>query len=391
MSATRFQELHPDQTLNFMLNRMAGDISHEEMREFSAPIEGLDAWCAAALSAGDKAETEGRHKEASAYYRGAEFFLTTEHSRKLDAFDRFMTNFEKANPEVSALRTEVPYQGGMLPVIDLPAEGTEKDVIVGCSGFDGLIEEMLGSMRTLAKAGYRVILYAGPGQGAALRHAHLHMPREWEKPVATVLDHFDISTCTLLGLSLGGYLAPRAAAFEQRANRLIAWGPMFDFFGCIAKRMGEESFEGLKGLLTAGERDVVNELVGAMMETDSTAKWAVLHGMHVSGTKDPFSFYTWMSSMNLRDVADKITQDTLILGASHDHLVPVGQLWELSESLTSAKSVTARLFTEAEGAGQHCQVGNPDVAVQEILRWLGSLDERDSSLVKDDSPAFAAG
>ena len=40
------------------------------------------------------------------------------------------------------------------------------------------------------------------------------MIHDWERAVAAVLDHFGIDSCTLMGVSLGGYLAPRAAAFE---------------------------------------------------------------------------------------------------------------------------------------------------------------------------------
>lgn len=195
--------------------------------------------------------------------------------------------------------------------------------------------------------------------------------------MAVVLNHFDIGSCTLLGLSLGGYLAPRAAAFEPRVKRLIAWGPMYDFFGCVGRRMDVERFEGLKQLLEDGERDVVNELVRALMEVDTTARWGALHGMHVSGKEDPFGFYSWMQTLNLKEISDKITQDTLILGGSKDHLVPPEQLWQQAAALTNARSVTTRLFTEEERAAEHCQVANPEIVISEILRWMDGLDARD--------------
>ena len=40
--------------------------------------------------------------------------------------------------------------------------------------------------------------------------------------MAAVLDHFGLADVTLIGLSLGGYLAPRAAAFEERIKRVVA-------------------------------------------------------------------------------------------------------------------------------------------------------------------------
>ena len=88
------------------------------------------------------------------------------------------------------------------------------------------MEEFYSVACYIADMGYDVILFEGPGQGAALRRSSLYMTYEWEKPVAAVLDYFQLSDVTLVGVSLGGYLAPRAAAFEERITRLVA----FDVF-----------------------------------------------------------------------------------------------------------------------------------------------------------------
>ena len=65
----------------------------------------------------------------------------------------------------------------------------------------------------IVDAGYEIILFEGPGQGAAHRKSSLYMTHEWEKPTSAVLDYFELTDVTLIGISLGGYLAPRAAAF----------------------------------------------------------------------------------------------------------------------------------------------------------------------------------
>ncbi|MEZ4981572.1 MAG: alpha/beta hydrolase [Saprospiraceae bacterium] len=44
-----------------------------------------------------------------------------------------------------------------------------------------------------------------------------------------VLDHFQINRCTVLGVSMGGYWAIRAAAFEKRITRVIAFPPVYDW------------------------------------------------------------------------------------------------------------------------------------------------------------------
>jgi hypothetical protein len=53
--------------------------------------------------------------------------------------------------------------------------------------------------------------------------------------------------------------------------------------------------------------------------------------------------------------------------------VPLGQLGGQIQTLTNARSVTARVFTRAESAQNHCQIGNLGLASQVILAWLGEF------------------
>lgn len=377
MTSTGFQTYNPDVTLNFMANRMAAEIAPEELRAFAGPISNIDEWIEASLAAAEAAESNGRVKEAATYFRGAEFFMPPDHARKNEAYERFMDLFAKTHPEVADRRTEAPYQGQSLSIIDIPAEGEQKDVIVACSGFDGLIEEMYEGMFDFSEAGYRVVLYEGPGQGAALRRSHMPMDHEWEKAVSAVLDHLQIESCTLLGVSLGGYLAPRAAAFEPRAERLIAWGAMYDFVDCFRPRMGDETFSGLMALVDANEKEVINELLTASMADNATTRWSITHGIHTCGGETPFDFLAWARTLHLKDVSEQIVQDTLILAGSKDHLVPGTQIWDQAAALTNARSVSVRVFTEYENAAEHCQVTNREAVCREILSWLERLADRD--------------
>lgn len=373
-----FQTYHPDITLNFMLNRMSGGIDPSELKIFCNKIKDLDGFIEASLEAGEAADAAGKTQAAGTYFRGAEFFMPPDHPRKAEAYDRFMAAFTSVHPETSDLRKSVSFQGGELGIIDVSADGEEKDVILACSGFDGLIEEMYTNLLPLAANGYRVVLYEGTGQGSALRRSHLPMAYDWEKPVGAILDTLKIPTCTLLGVSLGGYLAPRAAAFEPRAKRLIAWGPMYEFLDCFRLRMGDEAFAGLKQLLDSDQDEVVNEIFNARMNDDATTRWSLTHGMHTCGGDSPFAFMKWAQTLTLEAISDRITQDTLIIGASRDHLVPKEQLWRQAAALSNARSVTTRLFTEFENAAEHCQVTNSGVVVDEIYRWLEALRERDA-------------
>ncbi len=379
MSRIGYQNYHSDITLNFMLNRMSRDVDPAVLHDFATDIVDLDAWIEAALDAAEIAAQNNDSKVSACYFRAAEFFMAPDHPRKAEAYERFMTGFAESRPEVEALRGSVSFQGGQLAIIDIPSSGEPKDTIVACSGFDGLIEEMYGSLLPLAAHGYRVVLYEGTGQGAALRRAHLPMQYDWEKPVAAILDALQISSCTLLGLSLGGYLAPRAAAFEPRAKRLIAWGPMYEFFDCFRPRIGDEAFAALKELIDDDQADVVNQLLTARMHADATTRWSINHGMHTCGGESPFDFLKWAQDLHLKEVSERIEQDTLIIAGSQDHLVPAEQLWRQASALKKARSITTRTFTAYENAAEHCQVTNTQVVVDEIYRWLEALRQRDAS------------
>ena len=63
------------------------------------------------------------------------------------------------------------------------------------------------------------------------------MTHEWEKPVAVILDYLGSDNVTLIGISLGGYLAVRAASLEPLVQRVIANDVMLYFFVCVASRL----------------------------------------------------------------------------------------------------------------------------------------------------------
>ncbi len=70
------------------------------------------------------------------------------------------------------------------------------------------------------------------------------------------------------------------------------------------------------------------------------------------------------------DVSGRVTADVLVLAGAEDHYVPVEQFPRQIAALTRARSVTARLFTRAEQAQNHCQVGNMGLALETVVRWM---------------------
>ena len=74
------------------------------------------------------------------------------------------------------------------------------------------------------------------------------------------------------------------------------------------------------------------------------------------------------------DISPLVTQDVLLMAGAEDHYVPVHQLPDQITTLTHVRSLTARLFTRAEQAQNHCQIGNMGLAFRVILDWMESLE-----------------
>ena len=100
--------------------------------------------------------------------------------------------------------------------------------------------------------------------------------------------------------------------------------------------------------------------------------------MHVSGAADPYEFFVWLRRMRTAPFSDRITQDVLVLAGAEDHIVPLHQLWRQAANLRAARSITARVFTAAEHAQSHCQVGNVGLMLEVVASWLDFQSGRDS-------------
>ena len=144
----------------------------------------------------------------------------------------------------------------------------------------------------LSSKGYEVLLMEGPGQGGALRLHGLTMNPSWENPVARVLDQLNVQACSIIGFSLGGYLALRAAAFEPRITRVVLINVLQDFLGCFLDRLPPAAVDLVRWALDAGDRQTINEFA-AEFAKDAGIAWTLEHGRFVSGTADAYEFFAW--------------------------------------------------------------------------------------------------
>ena len=384
-----YREFHPDPSINFELNRWLGALPEDELWAAAPRIATLADWKTVMLELAERAERDAasepgspramaRTRAAAFYYRAVEFFLHPADHDKDRVYRRFVELFDRTVVPIPHRRDRVPFDGGFLPAIVIDArdaerpDGPTRGTLLLHGGFDSLQEELFDWGLFFAEGGWDGVSFEGPGQGAALRDHGLVMKPDWERPVAAVLDHFGIERAAILGISLGGYLAPRAAAFEPRLDRVIVCDILDDFFDCFTARAGEPMTRALVAMLDTGARAEANAAMERVMAGNPATQWAIHHGMQVSGAADPYEFMQWLRSMSTASFSDRVTQDVLLLAGTEDHIVPFHQLWRQARNLTHARSLTLRVFTRAEHAQNHCQVGNVGLALGVVRDWLDS-------------------
>ncbi|SDN30407.1 hypothetical protein SAMN05216355_101655 [Actinomyces ruminicola] len=108
--------------------------------------------------------------------------------------------------------------------------------------------------------------------------------------------------------------------------------------------------------------------------------------MRVTGTDSPAQFLRFAGRLHTREVSAKVRADVLLLAGAQDHYVPLTPLPRQVRTLTAARSVTTRVFTEAEGCASHCQVGNLGLALRTIWAWEEPLLPRERGSWATDSP-----
>ena len=378
-----YHRFHPDVSLNFQCNRWVQWIgadahdadAHDEVSALAAHANSYPEWIDGFLDLAQHADSCQRPLAGAYYSRAAEFFMAPDDPRRPTIRDRFLTqmrNLYQVHP------IEVPYRGqgryGVLPTYDLLPPRTPIDTIIVFGGFDSYIEEFLPLMTGLRQAGYRVIAFDGPGQGSALEDHHLPITPAWEKPVGAVLDHLGIDhDVTAIGVSLGGGLVIRAAAFEPRLRRVIAFDILDDELEVAARQVGRGAATILRVLLSLRARAVINAVAGWSAHRKPISAWALQQGMHITGTDTAYDFLTAARATQTHTISGNVTADVLLLAGADDHYVPLHQLHRQATALTKARSVTTRVFTCTEQASNHCQVGNFGLALRFSLAWLESL------------------
>jgi len=383
-----------DQTYHFQALRALNDIRYggadtsEVLETIShIKVEDADSWYGAWARTGDRvSKLAGRTEDpisrgraflrAHNYYRTAEFLLAPHDPRRPVSWKKNIEAFYKGLDalDVKYERISAPYGAHHLNALYFPGpSGSEKRPLIAiCGGFDSTLEELYFVLVAAGlERGYSVLAYEGPGQGSIIREQGVPFTREWEKPTAAVLDqylqtHSRPVKIVLVEMSMGGYLAPRAAAFDERIDGVVAFDVFFDFGAIFSRSIPPMVF----WLGAHGPGFLLSAVVRIKAALSPGLKWALQNSMWVMGTRGLLETAEALRAYTLQDVAQRIKGDVLILAGKDDHFVPVEQVKQFEGRLAHARSVTSIIYDRDSGGAEHCQLGAVTLWHAAFFDWL---------------------
>ena len=305
--------------------------------------------------------------KAASYYRSADFFLHGNWSdpRIYSLWDKQLAAFNAAMAllPVPGERVNLRAKDGnfTIPAIffgtGLPGP---RPTILMCNGYDGSQEEMYHLIgQAVVQRGMNVITFEGPGQPTVRREQNIGFIPQWERVVTPVVDYaltrpeVDPAAIGLMGYSFGGFLAPRAAAFEHRVAAVFAVDGVYNFGQSLQNDFPAQLIE----LFKSGNSTLFNSIIDKAIadpSTSSAMRWAVQQGMWSFNVKTPFEWMTKAHEYSLVGLTQDINVPVFVGDAQDDQFFP-GQAKILAKSL--GDRATYHYFKAIDGTGEHCSMG----------------------------------
>jgi pimeloyl-ACP methyl ester carboxylesterase len=303
-------------------------VDMNDFRAVTGSLERWDEWLPAWVGNGDmhaelarEAERLGRTLSAgqawvraALAYHFAKFVWMVDMDLYRDAQDRAIAAIGQAHRllDPSAERIEIPLDGfTMAGNLRKPAGVAKPPLVLLLPGLDSTKEEFFHWEQVFLERGLATFSLDGPGQGETGMHSHIYPNHE--RAVTVALDAVDalggFDRYGVAGVSLGGYYAPRAAAYEKRIAAAVGISGPFNFGDCWES-------------MPRPTRETVAHHTGATTLEEARAKAAEL---------------------DLTDAAPRIEQPLLVITGKLDRLIP----WEQSEKIArAAANATWVLFDD---------------------------------------------
>jgi pimeloyl-ACP methyl ester carboxylesterase len=269
--------------------------------------EWLDAWCETAevhRALAEEALADGRSRTAGeAFVRAAvcfhfaKFVWVVDAERNRRTTERAIAALYAAHRllDPTAERVEAPLDGATVAgnLRRPAADGSgAPPLVVLVPGLDSTKEEFFHWEDVFLARGMATLSLDGPGQGET--GFHLDIRPDYEVAVGAILDGLadrddvDLERVGAAGVSMGGYYAPRAAAFEPRIK-------------AVAGVSGPYNMGANWDALPALTRETVQHHTGAASVEEARER---------------------ASALDLAGVAAQIRQPCLVITGRHDRLIP---------------------------------------------------------------------
>jgi dienelactone hydrolase len=307
-----------------------------------------------AQAAGHGASASEKFCRAMAYYITAERMQSRSYAPRLTMYGKLLETLDRA-VSVGGLnceRVEIPYDGASFPALFVRGHGEgPRPCMVFCNGLDSIKEMVFLAMRdTLASRGISCLMVDQPGVGESLRLRGLPAIPEAERWASAAVDFLemrddvDASRIGMMGWSLGGYYAPRAAAYEPRFALCVAWGANHNWGELQRRRLARE-----------GDRPVPHY-------------WD--HVMWVWGQPDMDSFMKLMPQVTLVGHLEKIRVPFLITHGAGDRQIPIEYAHQSFAEAVNSPDRELKIFTPREGGVEHVSADNMEPVRSYIADWV---------------------
>jgi 2,6-dihydroxypseudooxynicotine hydrolase len=222
---------------------VANGVPLADFQEVTGSCQRWEDWCGAwsaraavheelgakALAEGHTLSAADHYTRAAVCYHFGKFLFVIDPAQMKRAHMKAVECRNRALPHLQppGERVAIPYEGKQLyGNLRKPAGISRPPIVVMCMGLDSAKEEMDDYENRFLARGLATLAFDGPGQGEA--EYDFAICPEYEHPVKAVIDWLetrsDVDTARvgIWGVSLGGYYAPRAAAFERRIKACVA-------------------------------------------------------------------------------------------------------------------------------------------------------------------------
>lgn len=317
---------------------------------------------------------------ATNYFRAASIYMYEQDPRGQIAWQNGRDTFLKAAGLSGRLiePVRIPYEQTTLPGYFLSPDnsGKQRPLLLIQTGLDATAEDLYFIIGALAvQRGYNCLIFEGPGQGEMITLQKLPFRHDWEQVVTQVVDFalgrtdVDQKRVALLGYSMGGYLVPRALAFEKRIKWGIVDGGVYSVFEGTMTKFPDEVLQAMDSGKCTTEIDT---LVLQKMDDRPDVHQFITQMLWTFQAETPCELFTKLQDYILQDVMGDIQTEMLVVNSSEDQVAGSNaQAKKFFKALEGEKTYLE--FDASQGGQFHCQLGAPVVSSERILNWL---DER---------------